>query len=119
MQVVAFLGWRLRGAVGMLTATFMFLLPAFGVMLAFAAAYHLIRPLHGVSSALQGLTSAAVGLIAATMLTLGRKTLRDWGGVAVAALVFLGSVHFHFNSALLVAVAGLLGVLRETGRPRT
>ncbi len=118
VQVVAFLGWRLRGAAGMGTATAAFLLPAFGVMLAFAVAYHVLRPLHGVPAALQGLTAAAVGLIAATTLTLGRKTLRGWGGVAVAVLVFLGSVRLHLNPALLVALAGLLGVVREARRPR-
>lgn len=119
VQVVAFLGWRLRGFAGMLTATIAFLLPSFLVMLAFAAAYHFLRPLHGVPAALQGLTAAAVGLIAATMLTLGRKTVHGWGGVAVAVLVFLGSVRFHLNPALLVALAGLIGVVREARRPQT
>ncbi len=118
VQVVAFLGWRLHGWAGMLTAAVAFLLPSFLVMLGFAAAYHLLRSLHGVSAALQGLTAAAVGLIAATMLTLGRKTLQGWDGVAVAALVFLGSVRLHLNPALLVALAGLLGVVREAGRTR-
>lgn len=119
VQVVAFLGWRLHGWLGMLVAAVAFLLPAFAVMLVFAAAYHLLRPLHGVSAALQGLTAAAVGLIAATMLTLGRKTVQGWSDVAVAALVFLGSVRLHLNPALLVALAGLLGVVREARRTRT
>ncbi len=125
VQVVAFLGWRLRGWAGMLTAAVAFLLPSFLVMLGFAAAYHLLRPLHGVAAALQGLTAAAVGLIAAavgliaaTMLTLGRKPLQGWDGVAVAALVFLGSVRLHLNPALLVALAGLLGIVRESRRTR-
>ena len=116
VQVVAFLGWRLRGAAGMLTATAAFLLPAFCVMLAFAAAYRLLRPLHGFPAARQGLTAAAVGLIAATMLTLGRKTVHTLSSGIVVVLVFVGSARFHLNPALLVALAGLLGIAGEVRR---
>lgn len=88
-------------------------------MLAFAAMYHALAQLKGVSAAMQGLTAATVGLIGATMFKLGQKTLRGGGDVAVAGLVFFVSVRFQVNAALLVAAAGLLGVVRVIGRKQT
>lgn len=116
VQLVAYLGYRLRGLAGTLAATSAFLLPSFLVMLAFAAAYQALAPLRGVPAALQGLTAATVGLIGAAMFNLGQKTLHGWVDVAIAGVVFVASVRFHVNAALLVAVAGLLGVVRVIGR---
>ncbi len=116
VQVVAYLGYRLRGLPGTFAATGAFLLPSFLVMLTFAVMYHALVPLRGIPAALQGLTAATIGLIGATMFKLGQKTLRGWGDVAVAGLVFFASVRFHVNAALLVAAAGLLGVVRVIGR---
>lgn len=116
VQVVAYLGYRLQGLPGTFVATGAFLLPSFLIMLAVAAMYHALAQLKGISAALQGLTAATVGLIAATMFKLGQKTLHGWGDVAVAGLVFFASVRFQVNAALLVAAAGLLGVVRVIGR---
>lgn len=54
VQVVAFLGWKLRGATGVAASTVAFLLPPFFLMLAFAASYRRIASLSWVTTALQG-----------------------------------------------------------------
>lgn len=114
--MVSYVGQRMRGLSGALTATASFLLPSFLVMLGFAAAFHSLLSLHGVSDALRGLTAAAVGLIGAAALKLGQKTIRSWDGCLVALLVFALSVRFHVNPALLVILAGLWGVARGTAK---
>jgi len=109
VQVVAFLGWKLRGSSGVATATIAFLSPAFSLMLAFAASYRFIAPHSGVAAALQGLT-AAVGLVVFAAWTLARKNIAGPVGVVVAVVA---SVRFGINPALLVIAAGGLGIVRE------
>ncbi len=119
VQVVAYIGWKLRGLSGAFVATVAFLLPSVLMMLCLAAGYRFVAPLSGVPAALQGLTAAVVGLLAVTTVTLGRKNIVDITGVVLAAGSLWASVHYGFNPALVVIVAGLLGVLREavTRRP--
>lgn len=114
--MISYVGQRMRGLSGALTATASFLLPSFLVMLGFAAAFHSLVSLHGVLDALRGLTAAVVGLIGATALKLGQKTIRGWDGCLIVLLAFALSVRFHLNPALLVVLAGLWGIARGAVR---
>ncbi len=114
--MVSFLGQRLRGLSGALMATGAFLLPSFLVMLCFAATFHVLIFLHGVSDAVRGLTSAVVGLIGAAALKLGQKTVRGWDSYFIVLLAFALSVRFHVNPALLVVLSGLWGMVRGAAR---
>ncbi len=116
--MVSYIGQRLRGLSGALTATAAFLLPSFLVMLGFAASFHALVSLHGVPDALRGLTVAVVGLVGAAALRLGQKSIRGWDGCLVALLAFVLSVLLHINPALLVVLAGLWGVIRGAARRR-
>ena len=116
--MVSYLGQRMRGLAGALTATTAFLLPSFLVMLAFAVSFHSLVSFHGVPEALRGLTAAVVGLVGSAALRLGQKTVRGWYGWIVALLTFVLSVRFHVNPALLVVLSGLWGVARGVVRRR-
>jgi chromate transporter len=116
VQVVAYLGYRLRGWRGAAIATTAFLLPSVAAMLALAAAYRRVAVVSGVSAALHGLTSAVVGLIALAAYKQGRKTIKDAVGVCIAVTVLAASVWAHVNPAVLVVTAGGIGLLREATR---
>ncbi len=113
VQVVAYLGFKLRSWTGAFVATGCFLLPSVVVMLVLAAAYQSVATVAGVPAALQGLTSAVVGLIAVAAWKQGKKTITDTLGIGIAIFVCVASVWRHINPAALVVAAGLLGVLRE------
>ena len=121
VQVVAYLGYRLRGWRGAFVATGCFLLPSVTVMLLLAAAYTRVAALSGVPAALNGLTAAVVGLIALAAYKQARKTIKGVLGVLIAIVVCALSVGWRVNPAVLVVGAGLLGILREalpkTGKP--
>ena len=116
-QVVAYLGYRLRGWRGAAVASVCFLLPSVAVMLALAAAYRRLAMLAGVAAVMQGLTAAVVGLIALAAYKQARKTIRDVVGVLVAVGVFALSALARVNPAVLVVAAGVLGLVREAVRP--
>lgn len=113
VQVVAYLGYRLRGWRGAAIATFCFLLPSAAAMLMLAAAYRRVATAPGVPAALHGLTSAVVGLIALAAYKQGRKTIKNALGISIAVIVCGASVLRHVNPAILVVVAGVIGLLRE------
>ena len=116
VQVVAFLGWKLRGARGAALAVSAFLSPSVVVMLLLAVLYGRLSVLSGVPAALNGLTAAVVGLIAWATWKQARKTITGIGGAALALAALAASIAWHVNPALLVIGAGLLGVAREAVR---
>jgi chromate transporter len=116
VQVVAYLGYRLRRWSGAATATFCFLLPSVAAMFLFAAAYRTVVAAPGVPAALHGLTSAVVGLIALAAWKQARKTVKDSLGVVIAVGVCAASALRHVNPAVLVVAAGAIGLVREANR---
>lgn len=101
IQVVAFLGYKLRGLSGTLIATTAFLLPAFLIMLLFAVGYRFLSHLPGVPHALQGLTAATTGLMLCVGWELFRKQVKTALPFLIALSAFVGSVRFGINPAFL------------------
>ena len=116
VQVVAYLGWKLGGGLGVAVATVCFLLPAVLFMLALAALYRSVASLSGVHAALNGLTAAVVGLVVVAAWALGKKNVTDRMGFIIAAAVCVASILWRVNPAVLVIAAGLLGIVRESAR---
>jgi chromate transporter len=114
IQLVAYLGWRLRGWPGALVAAVAFIAPATLLMI-LAAAFSLALPDHpAVDRGLTGLQVGVVGLLAASMWRLARSEAKDKARVAVLlACAILG---FFVNAALVIAAAGLVGVLATKAR---
>jgi len=119
MQCAAWVGFRARRLGGAVAAYVGFGLPAFLLMFALAVAYQRAFNVRAVTSALAGLRTLVVALVANATWSFARSSVkgsRD-GAIAVitAALFLVGGSPF-----LIVAAAGLAGtvVLRgQTSRP--
>jgi len=108
VQLVAFLGWRLGGWPGAIVATALFLLPAFAIMTVAAAAVFALPDAPIVRSALAGLQIAVVGILAAAMWRLARS---EAGSVPLMiVLIAAFGIGLFVNAALVVGVAGLIGI---------
>lgn len=112
VQVVAYLGWKLRGWAGGAIATAAFLLPAFLVMLGLAVGYRVLSS-NVALPLMKGLTAAIVGLLILTIWLLGRKNIASVGGILIALGALIGSAYFGMNPAAIVVASGCLGVLAE------
>jgi chromate transporter len=110
VQVVSYLGYRLGGWTGSAFATAAFVLPAAVGMTLLAALYVAVNDLPGVAAALKGLAAAVVGLLVATTFRLGQANTKELLTLLIAGGAF-ASVFFGINAAVVVVVAGLLGVL--------
>ena len=109
IQVVAYLGWRLRGWPGALVAAAAFIAPATALMIAVAAASLALPDQPWVRGALTGIQVGVVGLIVAALWRLARNQAKSamLAGVLLASCV-LG---FFVHAVLIVVGAGLLGAL--------
>jgi chromate transporter len=110
VQVVSYLGYKLGGWSGSAVATVAFVFPSALMMLVLAAAYVSVTAVPAMRPAITGLTAAVVGLLLATTYRLGKANIPDriTLGIALASLV-AGAV-LGISAAVIVVVAGLLGV---------
>jgi chromate transporter len=109
VQVVTFLGWRLGRWPGAIVATIMFLVPAFAIMTIAAAAVFALPDAPVVRSALVGLQVAVIGILGAALWRLARSEAGSVPLIVVLTAAF--ATGLFVNAALVVGVAGLIGVV--------
>jgi chromate transporter len=109
IQVVSYLGWRLRGWPGALVAAVAFIAPATALMIAVAAASLALPDEPWVRGALVGIQVGVVGLVVAAMWRLARNQAKN--AMLTAVLLTSCVVGFFVHAVLIVVGAGLLGAL--------
>jgi len=104
-------GDRLRGALGAFTAICGICLPGALLMYVVAIVYaaHGDHPL--VTAALKGVAAAAVGLVLATSVQLGKKSLSNAYDLVFVALTVLGVNRLHQSVLTVLAVVGIAAIL--------
>lgn len=104
-------GDRLRGAIGAIAAICGICLPGAVLMFVVAAVYaaHGDHPL--VTAALKGVAAAAVGLVLATSVQLGKKSLTSKFDLIFVALTVLGVNRLHQSVLTVLVVVGIMGIL--------
>jgi chromate transporter len=110
MQLVAYIGLKLKGIRGALVCFIGFGLPAFLIMFILSVLYKHSRNLSGVELVLSSLRVIMIAIVANAAYIFGKKnfrTVNDWIISAVAAGLFLTRLH----PALVLLFAGLLGFL--------
>ena len=110
-QLAAYIGWRLHGIKGAVTAGTLFFLPGALVMMALAW----IAAAHGdntwVIKIFSGIKPAVIGIIVFAVWRIGKKTCNSLPGVALAAAAF-AALHFgHVPFPLIILAAGVLGAM--------
>jgi chromate transporter len=110
MQVTAYVGLKNRGVTGAAVCFIGFGLPAFLLMMAFAALYSFTHTLPAIVSAFKGLQAIIVAIVAYATLTFGRTTLKSWKQllIAVAAAALFG---INVNPIFVIILAALVGIV--------
>jgi chromate transporter len=110
VQVVTYIGYRMRGIWGALTAAVAFVLPAFIAILVLSAIYFEFHTLWFVQALFKGLGAMVVAIILHACITFGRSILKDWKVILIALLSFLG-FFFKLNFILIFVLAAVAGLL--------
>lgn len=110
-NMAVLVGDRLRGTIGALAAICAICLPGALIMYGVALSYHVRgdRPL--AVAGLKGVAAAAVGLILATTIQLGRKSLFRLSDLVFVALTVLGVNRLHQSVPRVLIVVGALAIL--------
>ena len=110
VQIVTYIGYRVRGIPGALTAAVAFVLPAFIALLALSALYFRFHSLWFIQALFKGLGAIVLAIILNACTTFGRNVLTDWKTVAIALLSFV-AFFFRWNLMLIFVLAAVAGLL--------
>ena len=110
-NMAVLVGDRLRGLRGALAALCAICLPGGILMLVAGVAYqaHGGKPI--VTAALKGVAAAAIGLILATTIQLGRKSLAHVYDLVFVGLTVFGVDQLHQSVPRVLIVVGMLAIL--------
>lgn len=118
VNLAMLLGDRLRGTVGAIVAIAGICLPGALLMYLVGVMYHIERDRTLMKAALQGVAPAAVGLILATTLKLGRTSFSRVDDVIFVALTVICINRLHVSVPRALLGIGLLAIIWYGGRRR-
>jgi chromate transporter len=110
IQSAAYVGLKTRGIIGAAVCFISFALPAFILMILFAALYSYTSNIPAVVSVFGGLQAIIVAIVANATFSFGKNTLKDWRSYAItisATVLFAFKIHPIFV-ILFAALAGFI-----------
>jgi chromate transporter len=117
VQIVTYIGYRVRGIWGALTAAVAFVLPAFIALLVLSIIYFRYHSLWFVQALFKGLGAIVVAIILNACITFGRSVLKDWKVILIALLSFF-AFFFQWNFVLIFVFAAAAGLLLRPKIPQ-
>jgi len=117
IQIVTYIGYRVRGIWGALTVAVAFVLPAFIALLVLSAIYFRYHSLWFVQALFKGLGAIVVAIILNACITFGRSVFKDWKVILIAVLSFL-AFFLQWNFVLIFVFAAVAGLLLRLERPQ-
>lgn len=109
-QMSAYVGYRLKGALGAFVASVAFILPAFVLMVLLSAIYLEAGHIPLINSLFIGLRAIVVAIIAYSAYNLGKSSIKSWQGATIAAIA-LGAYLAKMNIFLVILASGAIGLL--------
>ncbi|MBS0246517.1 MAG: chromate efflux transporter [Proteobacteria bacterium] len=116
-QLATYVGWLLHGVRGGLAAGVLFVLPGAFVMLGLSLLYAYGRGVSAIDGALYGIKAAVLVIVVEALIRIGKRALKSWLMMAVAALAFVGIFFFDLPFPLIVGAAALAGFVVAKSRP--
>jgi len=111
VNLVVYVGYRLRGGAGALVSALGAVLPSFSFILILSVAYFQWGQVPAVNKLFMGFIPAVTALIVSTAWNMGRKAVSGWregvlAGAAAAALLAIGG---FYSTLGIILIAGLAG----------
>ncbi len=112
LSTATFIGYQMNGIYGALAATVGIFLPSFLFVLLLNPLIPKMRQSKWISAFLDAVNVAAVALIVAVCIEMGKETLTDWKTIAIAVASLIVVFGFKkLNSAYIVLGGAILGFL--------
>ena len=116
-QLATYAGWLLHGTRGGIAAGALFVLPSALILWALSWAYVAFGTLPWMAAILYGLKPAVLAIVAAAIVRIGAKVLKNRAMWTLAALAFAGLFFAKLPFPLIVLAAGMCGFVGGRIRP--
>ncbi len=117
-QLAIYIGWLLNGTLGGIVAGVFFVLPAFVFILGLSWTFVAHGDVGWVAAVFYGLKAVVVGIVAAALIRVGSRALKNGLLVAVAAAAFVAIFFLRVPFPLIVLGAALVGLAGARVRPQ-
>jgi chromate transporter len=109
LTTATFVGYLIQGTPGAIVATVAIFLPSFIFVIASGFFISRLRHSPAASAFIKGVNAAVVGLIGATLISLGRAALIDPITTIVCLAAFVILMRFKIDSTWLIVAGGIIG----------
>ena len=116
-QLATWIGWKLHGVKGGITAGLLFVIPGALVMLALSMLYAVAAQLDWFSAIFFGIKAAVLAIVVQALIRIAGRALNTRFKTVVAGLAFAALFIFNMPFPLVVLGAGALGMVIATVRP--
>ncbi len=110
-QLATYIGWLLHGTWGGIVAGAFFVIPSIFVLLALSWVYAAHGTAPWIAAIFFGLKPAVTAIVAAAVIRIGHKALKNEAMYALAAAAFVAIYFFHAPFPGIVLLAGLIGLV--------
>ena len=114
-----FIGTRLRGALGALTALAGLMVLPFFIAIGLSALYLRFEHVEEVQKVIRGMSAAAAGMTVAMGFRLLRRYLGNWSALSIMAATFVASGLLHYRLLYILAVLTPLSILLQHYRQKS
>ncbi len=115
VNMATFIGYRRRGFLGSLFATLGVITPSLIIITVIAAFISNFSEFVYVQKALAGINIAVAVILVSAVWDLGKKSVTDMIGLALAVIAFVAVVIFDINSIWLILFALVVGISVKGG----
>jgi chromate transporter len=116
-QLATYIGWLLHRTAGGIVAGTLFVLPSVFILWALSYVYVTFGKVAWINSIFYGLKPAVVAIVAAAMIQIGRRALRNEVMWTIAGLAFVMLFWFHVPFPLIVLGAAAVGLIGGKFKP--
>lgn len=110
-QLATYIGWLLHKTAGGIVAGALFVIPSIVVLWTLSFIYVTYGSVPWIAAIFYGLKPVVVAIVAAAVIRIGRKTLKNEVMWAIAALAFIAIFFFGAPFPAIIIAAGLLGLI--------
>lgn len=106
-----YIGYRIAGIVGAVVTAFGVVLPSFITILAIAILFTTVSGNAYVNKALTGVKAGVAGVIAVSVIRLGKSVIKDGFAIILAVLAFVLTTWLDVSIVIVIAGGALAGYL--------
>lgn len=109
-QLATYMGWLLHDIRGGILAGAFFIIPSMFILLALSYLYVAYGSVPWIAAMFVGLKPAVMAVVLAAVIRIGKKTLKNFTMVSLAALSFVGIFFLKMPFPAIVLGAGIIGL---------